>query len=90
MAKLIVAQKIFGGNNISKEATPSLWALWWNAIVLLRQAFSRESTYMWFSVIVAGLIVRTDNFGVSSIVRALKLRPCFYHALLKNLALQDF
>jgi hypothetical protein len=34
-------------NRISMEATPSLWALWWNAIVLLRQAFSRESTYMY-------------------------------------------
>jgi hypothetical protein len=63
MAKLIVAQKIFAGNNISREATPSLWTIWWTAIRLLRPAFSRESTYMWFSVIVAGLIVRTDNFG---------------------------
>jgi hypothetical protein len=84
MAKLIVAQKIFGGNNISREATASLWPIWWNAILLLRPAFSRESTFLWFSVIVAGLFVRTDNLGVSSIVRALKLRPCFYHALLKN------
>ena len=84
MAKVIVSQKVLAGNNTSREARPSLWALWWSAIMLLRPAFSRESTFMWFSVIVAGLIVRVDNFGVSSIVRAFKLRPCFYHALLKN------
>jgi len=84
MALPIISQKICTCNGTSREATPSLWAIWWNAIVLLRPAFSRESTFMWFSVIVAGLFVRTDMLGVSSIVRALKLRPCFYYALLKN------
>lgn len=84
MAKEIVSQKNSSCNVISKEATPSLWAAWWNAVLLLRPAFSHAQAFMWFTVSVAGLTVRSDMFGVSSIVRALKLRDCFYHALLRN------
>jgi hypothetical protein len=62
----------------------SLWGLWWNAIQLLRPAFSRLSTFMWFAAIVAGMTVRIDTLGVTSIVRALDLRPEFYHRLLAH------
>ena len=62
----------------------SLWGLWWNAIQLLRPAFSRLSTLMWFATIVAGMTVRVDTLGVTSIVRALNLRPKFYHRLLAH------
>ena len=48
---------------------------WWNAIELLRPAFSRLSTFLWFATIVAGMTVRADMLGVTSIVRALNLRP---------------
>src|ERR1700675_3774322 len=63
---------------------PSLWGLWWNAILLLRPAFSRLRTFMWFATIVAGLTVRVELLGVTSIVRALNLRPTLYTKLLKN------
>ena len=53
----------------------SLWGSWWNAIELLRPAFSRLSTFLWFATIVAGMTVRADMLGVTSIVRALNLRP---------------
>ena len=62
----------------------SLWGLWWNAIQLLRPAFSRRSTFMWFAAIVAGMTVRVDTLGVTSIVRALDLRPELYHRLLAH------
>jgi len=62
----------------------SLWRSWWNAIQLLRPAFSRQSTFMWFATTVAGMMVRADTLGVTSIVRALNLRPEFYHRLLAN------
>ncbi len=62
----------------------SLWGLWWNAILLLRPAFSRLRTFMWFATIVAGLTVRVELLGVTSIVRALNLRPSLYTKLLKN------
>jgi hypothetical protein len=62
----------------------SLWSLWWNAMLLLRPAFSRLRTFMWFATIVAGLTVRVELLGVTSIVRALNLRPSLYTKLLKN------
>lgn len=62
----------------------SLWGLWWNAIQLLRPAFSRLSTFMWFVTTVAGMTVRVDTLGVTSIVRALDLMPKLYHRLLAH------
>src|SRR5215510_10629417 len=61
----------------------SLWGCLWNAIQLLRPAFSNQITFMWFATVVAGMIVRVDLLGVTSIVRALNLRPELYHALLR-------
>ena len=62
----------------------SLWIPWWSAIWLLRPAFSRLRSFMWFATAVAGLTVRTELLGVTSIVRALKLRPRFYDTLLDS------
>jgi hypothetical protein len=39
---------------------------------------------MWFATIVAGITVRVDTLGVTSIVRALNLRPELYHRLLAH------
>jgi hypothetical protein len=55
---------------------------WWNAIVLLRPAFSRQQTLLWFATAVAGFTVRTQLLGVTSIVRALALKSHFYDNLL--------
>ena len=60
----------------------SLWIHWCNAIWLLRPACSRLRTFMWFTTAVAGLTVRTEMLGVTSIVRALKFHPRFYDRLL--------
>jgi hypothetical protein len=62
----------------------SLWLRWWNAIVLLRPACSRLRTFLWFAACVAGITVRTELLGVTSIVRALKLRARFYCKLLDH------
>ena len=59
----------------------ALWMAWWDAIGLLRPAFSRKRSFLWFALAVAGLSVRTESLGVTSIVRALKLRPALYHKL---------
>ena len=63
----------------------TLWMAWWDAIWLLRPAFSRLRSFMWFATAVAGLTVRTDLLGVTSIVRALKLRPTLYNKLRDSL-----
>ena len=62
-----------------------LWVLWWNALQTVRPAFTRLRTFLWFATVVAGFAVRTEHLGVTSIVRALKLRPKCYDALLDNL-----
>lgn len=49
---------------------------------MLRPAFSRRSSFMWFATIVAGLMTRGDLLGVTSVVRALKLEPKRYKSLL--------
>src|SRR5882762_4860318 len=67
-----------------REQPLSLWAIWWNAIQLLRPGFSRLRTFMWFVIAVAGLTVRVDLLGVTSIVRALNLRPRLYTKLLAH------
>lgn len=48
----------------------------------LRPAFSREATFFWFVVAFAGFVTRNDNYGVSSIIRALMLDPAGYQSLL--------
>src|SRR5262249_60626463 len=58
--------------------------IWWNAILLLRPAFSRLRTFMWFVTAVAGLTVRVDLLGVTSIVRALNLRSRLYTKLFQH------
>lgn len=62
-----------------------LWTLWWNAISRLRPAFSYKATFFWFALIVAGISVRRDLLGVTSIVRALGLKPALYSNLLHSI-----
>ena len=63
-----------------------LWTQWYSAISLLRPAFSHNATFVWFVVCAAGLSVRSDNLGVSSIVRALSLDgKRDYYSLLRNI-----
>jgi hypothetical protein len=48
----------------------------------MRPAFSRQATYGWFVIVFVGFVLRTDTFGVSSIIRALMLTPESYVCLL--------
>jgi hypothetical protein len=61
-----------------------LWLPWWEALWLLRPAFSRLRTFLWFATAVAGFTVRTELSGVTSIVRALKLDERYYTLLLQT------
>lgn len=61
-----------------------LWLYWWEVIVLLRPACSRTRTFLWFTVCVAGLTVRSERMGVTSFVRALGLQERCYDQLLDN------
>jgi len=59
-----------------------LWLRWWDVLRRLHPAFGRTRTFLWFSLCVAGLTVRPDLRGVTSVVRALGLCEEFYDRLL--------
>ena len=59
----------------------SLWNACWCAIQPLCTAFSYHATFMWFATIVVGMMVRPELRGVTSIARALNLRPDRYNPL---------
>jgi hypothetical protein len=47
----------------------------------MRPAFSRSAAFAWFVAAFAGFAIRSDDLGVSSIVRALMLAPSCYPCL---------
>jgi len=59
-----------------------LWYHWWNLVCDLRSACARTQTFLWMSLCLAGMTVRKDLLGVTSIVRALGLEPACYDRLL--------
>jgi hypothetical protein len=56
-----------------------------DALQMLRPAFSRLQTFLWFATTVAGFTMRTEHLGVTSIVRALKLKPGCYGYVIKHM-----
>ena len=66
-----------------------LWFHWYRAMSQIRPAFSHQRTFLWFVVTVMGLTVRTDQLGVTSIVRALALQSRCYQSLLDHFQSQS-
>lgn len=60
----------------------TLWNVLWFNLQQLRPAFTRERTFLWFSLAIAGLATRNDLAGVTSIIRSLGLLPLYYYNLL--------
>ena len=65
-----------------KSFIMDLWISWWNIVSLLRPAFSRTRTFLWFLLVLAAFSVRKDLLGVTSFVRALGLSGDTYERLL--------
>jgi len=59
-----------------------LWKIWWELVCELRSACARTRTFLWMGVCLAGMTVRKDLMGVTSVVRALGLLPACYDRLL--------
>jgi hypothetical protein len=59
-----------------------LWIHWFNAVLPLRSACSRTKTFLWFITCLAGMTVRIDLLGVTSIVRAMGLQQFCYDRIL--------
>ncbi len=59
-----------------------LWKHWWELVCELRSACARTRTFLWMAVCLAGMTTRKDLMGVTSIVRAMGLKPLCYDRLL--------
>lgn len=57
------------------------WNLWLDIVKNFRPAFSRERTYLWFIIALAGFCCRKDILGVTSIVRVMGLKSSCYVSL---------
>ena len=58
----------------------------WNRIEKIlndfRKQFSRAGAFKWFTVVVLGLMVRSDKLGITSVLRALSIAPKNYESIL--------
>lgn len=59
-----------------------LWLVWWSAVSELRPACTRVRTFLWMTVALAGLCIRVDLRGVTSLVRTFGLQRVCYDRLL--------
>ena len=60
----------------------TLWTLWWGWVEELRPACGRTRTFFWMATCLMGMSTRKDRMGVTSLIRALGLRPVCYDRLL--------
>ena len=61
----------------------TLWSAWYSVLAPLRAACSRDRNFFWLLSAIAGMCVRPDLLGVTSIVRALGLAARCYDRLLE-------
>jgi hypothetical protein len=59
-----------------------LWMHWCKAVLMLRAACARTRTFLWFAACLAGMSIRKDFLGVTSIVRALGVKEFCYDRIL--------
>lgn len=59
-----------------------IWTEWWSWVEPLRAACSRSRSFLWLLAALAGVSIRSDLLGVTSIVRALGLGGHCYDRLL--------
>src|SRR5580658_723544 len=59
-----------------------IWTEWWSWVAPLRPACSRLRSFLWLLTALAGISIRSDFLGVTSIVRALGLGAQCYDRLL--------
>ena len=60
----------------------NLWLRWFTLVRLLRPACSRLRTFLWLTLCLAGMCIRPDILGVTSLVRAFGLKSASYDRLL--------
>jgi hypothetical protein len=60
----------------------ALWSEWYKCIKKLRPACSRGRTFMWLALCLAGMSIRTECLGITSLIRTIGLKEkCYYQFL---------
>jgi hypothetical protein len=59
-----------------------LWIQWFTVAWLMKPAFSRWRSFLWFVVCLIGITIREDTLGVTSIVRTVGLKADCYDRIL--------
>jgi hypothetical protein len=59
-----------------------LWRNWWLLTSQLRGTCSRTRTFLWMVICLAGMTIRVELLGVTSLVRAMGLKPACYDRML--------
>ena len=59
-----------------------LWNQWLNLVCELRSACACNRNFLWLALCLAGMTIRMDLCGGTSIVRSLELEPAGYNRLL--------
>jgi hypothetical protein len=64
------------------EVFMSLWFRWMSVVRQLEAACSRKTSFLWLSVCLAGMCIRDDLMGVTSVVRTFGLKEHCYDRIL--------
>jgi hypothetical protein len=59
-----------------------MWQWLNETLMSFKNCFNNKRTFVWFVIIVIGLMLRTDHAGISSIVREMSLIPSTYTSML--------
>ena len=59
-----------------------IWTQWWSWVEPLRATCPKLRSFLWLLAVIAGISIRNDLLGVTSIVRALGLGAQCYDRLL--------
>jgi len=59
-----------------------MWKFIDDTLKSFRECFSREAAFVWFVLIVFGLMLRSEHLGVTSIIRELSINPKHYESIL--------
>ena len=59
-----------------------LWREWFKVVIQLKTSCSRNRTFIWLVIVLVGMSVRSDLYGVTSFVRAGFVESKHYKSLL--------
>ena len=59
-----------------------MWDFIFNLIVSFRTCFSRAASFDWFSLILIGIMIRSDKLGLTSVIRDLNLKGECYEKIM--------